>query len=321
MQRYTLILATTIAAFALSTSSASADLTLYATSPFSGQLYTVDTATKTFAPLFTTVGASDSLVFAPNGDIIYSNGSGQIRDYNLTTHIDKLVAGGLGSRNLADVTLEPGGTSVLVADRGGGAIIRVNLGGGSSTLATYGPIVQGLAYDGSGRLFANIGNTIDQIDPTTGAILKSATLIGGDGLTYNSVTGKLYDASYAGNAIYTVDPTTLNVTFLTGFSNFGPDGLTSDTNGNLWIASFNLQQVYEYNFGTGTLTANAFVPSVDDLAPASGLGAPVPEPSNLVTAGAGMLLALGYAAWRRRRTSAEIKAGLGDTILVAGDRD
>jgi hypothetical protein len=117
-------------------------------------------------------------------------------------------------------------------------------------VCTYGAIVGGLAFDGSGHLVANVGGTIDQINPTTVAVLHSASLPGADGLTYDSFTGKLYDASYGGNAIDSVDPSTLAVNLLANVN--GPDGLTSDDKGHVYIESYNLQQVFKYDFGTAT---------------------------------------------------------------------
>src|SRR5262249_14226079 len=152
--------------------------------------------------------AVDSLVFDPMGRIIYTAlNAGQVRRFNPVTMVDQLLASGFSMP--ADLALEPGGNSVLVSEFGGGRIDRIDLTTNNVTvLATVGGNPEGLAYDGTGRLFANLGNRnggptgkfVAQLNPVTGAILaQSPGLDSLDGLTFDAFTGNLYAASLLGN--------------------------------------------------------------------------------------------------------------------------
>jgi hypothetical protein len=172
---------------------------------------------------------------------------------------------------------------------------------------------EGLAYDNVGRLFANLGlrglNPTDppakyvaQLDPVTGAILHqspcppqggSPCLSSLDGLTYDSFTQKLYAASLYGKTVYQIDPNNLSspvdLRQLYGWTksqikDFVPDGITSDGSGHLFVASVQVANfagdghIYDINLVTGTLSRGDFISNtLDDLAPASGLGAPPGE--------------------------------------------
>jgi sugar lactone lactonase YvrE len=283
------------------------DLTLYATSVTgSGTIYAVDIDKNTVTPFITQTGQADSLIFTPSNQIVYGNGtSGEVIAYDLTTGKSQILASGFTGL-LADISLEPGRTSVLVSDRGTGDLWRVSLSGGKSLVGTYVPGFNGLngtAYDGSGHLFASNGNFVDQLDPKTGAILGSVALTYADGMTYDPYSGKIFVSSFTTNSIYAIDPTTLTATLAaTGIPD--PDGITSDGQGNIFAASFNTSDIYQYNEVTGVVTQRTHVPGLDDLAPASGLGAPaVPEPSTLAPAALGALALAGHAWRRRRRTS------------------
>jgi sugar lactone lactonase YvrE len=244
-------------------------------------------------------------------DILYSGGS-TIRSYNPKTHVDTLVAGGFNGS--ADLALDPGGKTVLVSEFGTGKIFRVDLTTHSvtpfSSLAGGSTGANGITYDSSGHLFVANGprfagfpdSFVYQLDPKTGAILnKSAAVTGLDGLTFDPFSGKLYATSYEGSELYAVNPTTLAVTPLATIP--GPDGIASNGKGTIWIASYSADRVYQYDINTTTLTPNAVIPGqLDDLAPLTGLGAAVPEPSTFALAGFGLLTALGYA-WRRRKAA------------------
>ena len=290
------------------TSPAAADTILYATQPFSNQISAVDITTNTITPVILNSHTSDGLIFAPNGNIVYTgSGDGTVHMFNPVTKVDTVLATGMS--NPADLTLEPGGTSVLVSDRQTNKINRVLLsGGGFTTLASLAgnPFgLNGLAYDDSGRLFAvSQGSVISQINPSTGAVLNTSSVLAGvpDGLTFDSFTHKLYAAANGGQ-VYAINPTTLattqlaNASALTGTT---PDGLTSDGAGNLYIATFGDMHIYQYDLVGQTLTQRTFVTNLDDLAPLSGPGALTPEPASITLLGIGIAGMAGYA-WRRLR--------------------
>jgi DNA-binding beta-propeller fold protein YncE len=134
--------------------------------------------------------------------------------------------------------------------------------------------------------FQHNDSVVEHVD-SSGNILNSSLNTGVflDGLTYDSFTGFLYASDYNNNRIAKIDPATLNVTFLTplGAALSQPDGITSDGNGKLFLASRANSTVMQYDIATNTDTAVATISGLDDLAPASGLGAPsVPEPASII---------------------------------------
>ncbi len=281
---------------------------LFGTADSQNQIVSIDTATN-MVTNFLATPAPDSLVFIPDGGIVITSaGLGTIRRFDPVTNMQVLVASGLNTP--ADLALEPGGTSVLVSEFGGGRIQRLNLLTNTlSVLATPGGNPEGLIYDDRGRLFANLGvrtggndKFIAELNPITGAIIRqSPNLNSLDGLTFDSFTGKLFASSLNGNGIYEVDPDNLNNITNHFFGQIpGPDGITSDGEGNIFMAARGDFRVYQYNISGNTLTAGAFVPGLDDLAPASGLGSMVPEPATLTVLALGTFGLLGYA-WRRKQ--------------------
>jgi hypothetical protein len=143
---------------------------------------------------------------------------------------------------------------------------------------------------------------VAQLDPVTGAILhRSPGLDSLDGLTYDSRTGLLYATSRLSGAVYSIDPNNLaNAQVLIPAGKLsGPDGLTSDGMGDLFIAVQGDSRIYEYDLITGVLTPETVVRgTIDDLAPASGLGS-IPEPSGLLTISIGALVMIACGRWRR----------------------
>src|SRR5205807_532494 len=133
----------------------------------------------------------------PSGNIVYSmyNGSpGSVRSFN-TNNTDTLIHSGYSSQTV-DLALDPGGLTVLVADRGSNSLDRVTLSNGNNTVLNSGlSNLNGIAYDGSGNLFAVVNGTVDQLDPVTGAIIKTGTAPANDGLTWDSFTGDLFAAN------------------------------------------------------------------------------------------------------------------------------
>ncbi|MGD0137803.1 MAG: PEP-CTERM sorting domain-containing protein [Tepidisphaeraceae bacterium] len=274
----------------------------------------VNTITNSVTTYLNTPAPPDSIIFDTSGNPIYSTvGAGQVIKYNPITTTSTVLASGL--TDAADEVLEPGGNSMLVSDYGAGTIDRINLSPISvTTLSTGLGNPEGLAYDGS-KLFANIGyryggptaKQVAQIDPVTGAILATSPGLNSlDGLTYDPYSGLLYAASLFGNLIYSIDPNNLSIVQVATGTQIvpGPDGITTDGAGNLFIASSSSVgngHVYQFNLNTNTLTQDTHVNGLDDLAPASGAGS-VPEPSSL------SLLTLGGAGILRRRRGPSAKS-------------
>jgi streptogramin lyase len=259
----------------------------------------------------------DSIIFDSSGNVIYSAfTAGEVIRYDPITTVSTILATGLSTP--ADMVLEPGGNTLLVSGFSSGDIDRVNLNTLSVTpLSTGLGNPEGLAYVGS-KLFVNIGyrgggpngKAVAEINPVTGAIITTTTGLNSlDGLTYDPYSGLLYASSLFGNLVYSIDPNNLaNVQIATGTGIVpGPDGITADGIGNIFIASSASDgdsHVYQLNLISHALTQNAFVPGLDDLAPASGLGS-IPEPSTFALAGLGVF-GLGFTRRRSVIASANL---------------
>jgi sugar lactone lactonase YvrE len=284
--------------------------TLYATSINTGQIYSVDTVTHTVLPIFNAGVSLDSLIFDPAGRIVYSElNNGTVAAFNPTTNTTVTLATGLATP--IDLALEPSNTSVLVSDSTSSRLSRVNLAGGVGGTLLLGGRPDGVIYDAAGDLFVNVSggfqvnnSQVEEINPTTGAIIHSTVNTGVflDGLTYDSFTGMLFATDYSNGRIVEINPTTMAFNFLTatGATISQPDGITSDGMGNLFLASRGNSEVVEYNIALNTASNVATINGLDDLAPASGLGSPVPEPSILFMLSAG-LLGLGGVVFGAKR--------------------
>jgi len=301
--------------FALAFSQPASAATVFATSINTGQIYSVDTVTHSVTSVVNTGAALDSLFFDPSGRIIYSQlNNARVLAYNPQNNTNTVLATGLASP--IDLALEPSLTSFLTSNSGSNSLSRVSLAGGVLGAALpLGGRPDGIIYDGSGRLFVNVSTgftandtTVEQINPTTGAVLAHSANTGVflDGLTYDSFSGMLFASDYNNGRILRLNPNTLAFTILTpsGAALSQPDGITSDGMGNLYIASRANSQVVQYVITTNTATDVGTINGLDDLAPASGLGSnPVPEPSTLFMAGIGAVVFLGY---RLRRVAGRL---------------
>jgi streptogramin lyase len=291
--------------------SASASL-VYATSISTDQIYTVDTVSHVVTPVFNTGAPLDSLFFDPAGRLIYDElDNGTVRAYNPQTNSNVLLASGLGQP--IDMALEPNQTSFLVSDANNNELHRISLSGGvlGSPIGVGGR-PDGIIYTNTGSLFVNISSgfqvnnsKVEQINPLTGAVIGSTVNTGVflDGLTYDSFTGMLFASDYNNGRILEINPTTFAITSLTplGAALSQPDGITSDGQGNLYIASRGNSRVIQYNIATNTDVTLGTIAGLDDLAPASGLGSTVPEPSSVLMTGIGCVGYLGFWLARRNR--------------------
>jgi sugar lactone lactonase YvrE len=275
---------------------------LYATALTNNQIDAVDTVANTVTTFLNTPSAADSIIFDGSGRLIYTElYANSVWRYDPITLTNVMLASGFGTP--ADMVLEPGGNSMLVSDYSGGSVFRINLTNNTvTTLLSPGGNPEGLAYDGN-RLFVNLGlryggptaKYVAEINPTNGAILAvSPGLNSLDGLTYDPYSGRLFASSVLGNTVYAIDPNNLsNVTDLS--SKLGsipaPDGITTDGTGDVFVASSDSLgdgHVYQIDLINHTLTQKTYVPGLDDLAPASGLGSLIPEPTTW------LLTALGF---------------------------
>ena len=251
---------------------------LYATGEASQLLQEVNMTTGMVTVLANLTNRPDSLILDSQGRLLYTtggSGTGTVSMYDPSTKTVSVVLTGLSYPR--DLIFDPGQTSLLVSNFGLGQILRLNLSTGAvTTLLTNQGTVDGLAFDPAGQLFAVVNHhtQIVQLDPTSGAILKTLTVVtdhtvgyyGLDGLTYDSYTGDLWvsDVGTGANCLVEI-PTDLSGFTLVQVGNFSsPDGIISDGHGNLFVGA-GLVTVIEYNIPTNTITKRVKVSSVDDV--------------------------------------------------------
>ena len=276
-----LLLCITTSIFSVKTSWAQ---TLYATGESSQKLYKVDMSTGGVTPLASLTNRPDSLIVDSSGRILFTTGgsAGTVSMFDPSTGLISLVASGLSFPR--DLIFDPGQATILVSNFGLGQIVRVTLATGTVTpLISKLGTVDGLAYDAVGHLFAVVNHhkQIIQINPSSGAILKTLTVItnppvgwyGLDGLTYDSYTGRLW-ASDVGSGTNCASGANCLVEIPTDLSSFtffqpgaipAPDGIISDGKGNLFVGA-GAAVAMQYNILTDSVVKTVKVPSIDDVA-------------------------------------------------------
>jgi hypothetical protein len=227
---------------------------------------------NTVVTISNTGAKPDGIISGPNQSIIYAlNGAGEVHSFNPYTKTDTILAKGLSSPT--NIVLEPRCKSILVSDTGVNKIFRILLSGHNITTFYNGPDkIQGLAYDTSGRLFANDDqlNAIVQLDATGTIVNRTPSnlpLTALDGLIYDSYTMALFATSNTGQVLYKVstDLTTVSTINFPGQPLL--EGIVSDGQGNLYVVGGNgtTSVIFKYAILGGTQTTLNTIPGLDDI--------------------------------------------------------
>jgi WD40 repeat protein len=232
--------------------------------------------TNQITTLYTTTADLDDLTLNSAGKLIYSVPSlGTVNLYDPNIKQNTVLASGL--KYARDLEIEPGGNTMLIAINTPGAIVRLNFATGATTvLIKKLGTCDGIAYDPYGNLYAVANhNTIVQIDPVKGVILKTLVLEphhgvnGGDGMTYDTYTGSLW-ASHDGTLGFGLLQIPVSASGLGSTFSLYPtprvaalDGIKSDGKGNLYIGAIHTLAVY--NIPTSTVTKNIVVDGADGV--------------------------------------------------------
>jgi sugar lactone lactonase YvrE len=259
---------------------------IYSTNEWQNSLQLINFQTGKVVNLYSTAPKPDDLTINSAGQLIYSlPNSGTVDLYDPSTGINTILVSGIGGAR--DLTVEPGGNSLLISKYGDPAEIwRYSFI--TKTASVFFPKTKGIsafdgtAYDAYGNLYAVAShNTIIQIDPVTAAIKNTLVtqphngIDGGDGLTYDSYTNSLWTPNDGktsplgyGLIQIPVQPT--------GFVSASPglifhplnvvgmDGIKSDGNGNLYIGA--IHTAFVYNISTGAITYSVVTKGADGVA-------------------------------------------------------
>ena len=240
------------------------------------QLLNLNTTPSQLTTLYQNSAKLDDLIVNAAGQLLYSIPSlGQVDLYDPLTGQNSVLVSGVNTAR--DLTIEPGGQTMLIAIYSPGAIVRFNFATGTTTfLAKKLKTCDGIAYDPYGNLYAVANhNTIVQINPVTGAILNTLVLEphqginGGDGMTYDTYSNSLWvthDGKTGGGLLQIpVSAAGLGSTF--SFyptpNIVAPDGIKSDGKGNLYIGAIWTLEIF--NIPTLTVTRNVVVKGADGV--------------------------------------------------------
>src|ERR1700730_6806914 len=141
------------------------------------KIMTLDFATGAQTTIYDIGAKPDDLVLNSQGQLIYSVPSlGTVNLFDPVTGGNTVLVSGL--RYARDLLIEPDGTTMLISCYARGLIMRFTFATNAMTVLTKNlGTVDGLAYDPNGHLFAVANaNTVVQIDPLTGAVLKTLVL-------------------------------------------------------------------------------------------------------------------------------------------------
>lgn len=254
----------------------------------------------------------DSVVFAPNGNLLISNTDQQIiTEINPTTGVTvRAQVNSTPIYNVADLAIQPGMNVVYAVSWATNRIARVDLTTGVTTYISSGiGDLGGITFNGDGtRLFVSShGGAIAEINPLTGAVIRSITPNGSpDGMTYDPTTGKLYVTGCPSGVcqVSITSGATPTLSLETQLSAVNGDGIAADGLGHLLVVS-GFNNLWNLDIATNTAHLQASgIYSADDVAPIVGAGAPpsnaTPELDSLALFGSGVLGAAAYLKTRRR---------------------
>lgn len=291
--------------------------TFYVTQRFSQGVakVTVDaacTATVQNNWINTPAQGPDSVVFAPNGNLLISNTDQRtIAEVNPTTGmVVRSQVNSIDIYNVADLALQPGTNVVYAISWSTNTLARVDLTTGVTTFISSGLTnLGGLTFNADGtRLFVSSHNgQIGEIDPVTGVLLRSVSIGGSpDGMAFDPSSGKVFATGCPSGVCQVNIGTTLSPTLgvETQLTAVNGDGIAADGNGHLLVVNgFNNLWNLDIKTNTAVLEATG-ISSADDVAPIIGAGAPpvgaTPELDSLLLFGSGLVGAAGYWKVRRR---------------------